>query len=150
MPKPPRPLVMAARVHGGQLKLSGKPVWREALSRWPDGPVDVEIRYREDTRRARANRFYWLALGKVVAYEREEGIGSGWSKDDWHEALKLAFNSKMIVDVVTGEETRVGRSTASLSISEFSDYLENCLLLFAERYGLVIQPTEADEWRQAA
>ena len=76
MPKHPRPLVMAARIHGGQLKLSGKPVWREALSRWPDGPVDVEIRYREDTRRARANRYMWGVVLKLMAYEMGETHGA--------------------------------------------------------------------------
>ncbi len=108
----------------------------------------VEIRPWEETRRARANAFYWVALTRVVAYEREEGIGAGWTKDDWHERLKLAFNSKAITDPATGEELLIAQSTAKLSVAKFSEYLENCLLLFSERYGLVIEPTKSEDWRE--
>ena len=151
MPPRPKPIVVQARIERGALKVPGRKVLLAALKHWPDGPCDLEVRPYEERRRVRANNFYWLAIGKVVAHEREEGIGQGWDKDDWHLYLAREFNGKVLteVDPATGEVTefRVGLSTAKLSIEAFSVYLESCLNLFAERYGLVIEPTAAEDWR---
>ena len=147
--KKPKPITVETSVHDGRLEWSArvKDQIRAALKLWGSRPVVIEIRPWEETRRARANAFYWLAIGKVVAYERAEGFGADWSTDDWHERLKLAFNSKTLVDPSTGEEMRIAQSTAKLSVEDFSAYLEQCLLLFAERYGLVIEPTKSEDWR---
>ena len=148
----PKPIIVQARIEGGELKVPGRKVLLSALKHWPDGPCDLEVRPYEERRRVRANNFYWLAIGKVVAHEREEGIGQGWDKDDWHLYLAREFNGKVLSDInpTTGEvtEIRVGLSTSKLKIEPFSAYLESCLNLFAERYGLVIEPTKAEEWRE--
>ena len=152
MSKPkPKPIVVQARIEKGELKVPSRQMLLSALKHWPDGPVDLEVRPYEERRRLRANNFYWLAIGKVVAHERAEGIGQGWDKDDWHLYLAREFNGKVLSDLdpETGEvtEIRVGLSTAKLTIEAFGVYLESCLNLFAERYGLVIEPTPAEDWR---
>ena len=151
MAQKPKPIVVQARIEGGELKVPGRKVLLAALKHWPDGPCDLEVRPYEERRRLRANNFYWLAISKVVAHERAEGIGHGWDKDDWHLYLAREFNGKVLSDTnpATGEvtEIRVGLSTAKLSIEAFSVYLESCLNLFAELYGLVIEPTAAEDWR---
>jgi len=147
----PKPLIVQARIEGGQLKVPNRKLLLAALKSWPDGPCDLEIRPFEERRRIRANNFYWKAIDLVVAHERSEGIGNGWDKDAWHLKLAERFNGVVLseLDETTGEviERRYGLSTAKLNIQRFSDYLDDCLNYFAERYGLVIEPTKVEDWR---
>jgi hypothetical protein len=123
-----------------------------AMFHLPDGPYEMEIRPYEEHRRLRANNFYWKAIDIVVQHERAEGIGQGWDKDAWHLKLAEKFNSVVLseLDERTGEiiERRYGLSTRKLSIERFSEYLEDVLFYFAEKYGLVITPTKSEDWRE--
>jgi hypothetical protein len=70
--------------------------------------------------------------------------------DDLHELMKLRHNSKLVVDPLTGEETKIGQSTAKLTIPEFSVYLERVMLDGAEWLGITFpQPRRDEEWRTA-
>lgn len=143
MPKQPKPVIVQARIESGALKVPGRQVLLASLKSWPDGPCDLEIRPFEETRRGRANRFLWGVVYKLIAAE------SGYTTDDLHELFKLRHNSKLVVDVVTGEEKRIGQSTASLSIADFSAYLERVMLDGAEVYGMTFpEPRESEEYRE--
>lgn len=148
----PKPLIVQAYVEKGQLKVPSRKALAAALKHWPDGPCDVEIRPFEERRRIRANNFYWKAIDLVVKHERDEGIGNGWDKAGWHLKLAERFNGITLseIDKATGEVTErvYGLSTAKLSIAAFSEYLDNCLNFFAEEYGLLIEPTKAEDWRE--
>lgn len=143
MPKRPKPLTVQARIEAGALKVPSKAVLLAALKHWPDGPVDLELRPFEETRRGRANRYYWGVVLKLLASE------SGYTADDLHEIFKLRHNSKLVADPVTGEEIRIGQSTATLPIQSFSDYLERVILDGAEVYGMTFpEPRESEEYRR--
>lgn len=145
MPKRPKPLTVAAYVKAGALVVPNKNVMLAAIKGWPDCPVDLEIRLFEETRRGRANRFYWGVVLKLIAVE------SGYTADDLHEVFKLRHNSKVVADPVTGEETRIAKSTATLSIDEFSVYLERVMLDGAEVYGMTFpEPRASEEYRDAS
>jgi hypothetical protein len=86
-----------------------------------------------------------------VRHEREEGVGRGLSKDEFHLFYARRHNGIVLTDLnkETGEveEFRVGKSTATLSVDEFSAYLDAVLTDIAGEYGLVIEPTKAEDWR---
>lgn len=144
--KRPKPIIVQARTEAGELRIAAnvKGQMTAAVKGWPDGPVDIEIRAFEETRRGRANRYYWGVVLKLIAIE------SGYTVDDLHELFKVRHNSKLVTDPVTGEETRIGQTTATLPIQAFSDYLERVMLDGAEVYGMTFpEPRESEEYREA-
>ena len=113
-----------------------------AVKSWPHGPAELELRPFEETRRGRANRYYHGVVLKMIAEE------TGHTADDLHEVFKLRHNSKLVVDPQTGEEIRIAQSTAKLTVSEFSDYLERVMTDGAETCGIVFpEPRASEEWR---
>jgi hypothetical protein len=151
--KPRNPLVLGGRVvDGGILHLDNRAQLDRALKHpsW-QRRVTITIAPEEEKRRIRQNKFYWKVLDTVAKFEIEEGVGRGWNKDQFHIHFALAYNSEVFsdIDLATGEvrEARVGKSTAKLTVAEFSDYLENVLNEIAQDYGLVIEPTRAEDWR---
>lgn len=117
-----------------------------AVKSWPHGAAELELRPFESSRSSRANRFYWGVILKLMAAE------SGHTAEDLHEVEKMRHLSKVveIVNPQTGEveEMRIAGSTARLTISEFSDYMERVMLDGAEMFGIVFpEPTKAEEWR---
>ena len=118
-----------------------------ALKKWPDIAVDVTIAPFQETRRARANRFLFGVIYKLIAQE------TGHSVDDLHEYFKARHNSKVIefLNVETGEmeERRIAQTTTKLSIQEFSDYMERVMVDGAELCGVVFpEPRESEDWRE--
>jgi hypothetical protein len=138
----PKPIVVQARIEGGELKVPARKVLLSALKHWPDGPVDLEVRPFEETRRGRANRFYRGVILKLIAQH------SGYTPDELHEIFKVRHNSKLVADPATGEEIRIGQTTTKLTISQFSDYLDACMCDGAEWWGVSFpEPRPAEDWR---
>lgn len=152
MAKRPDPVVLPVRIAGGSLCLSDGTARGEGLARrrlagvlkhLADGSYEMEIRPFAETRRDRANRFYWGVVLKLMASE------SGYTADDLHEWLKLRHNAKTVVDLATGEEQRIGQSTAKLTVQAFSDYLEACMVTGAESLGIVFpEPRPSEDYRE--
>jgi hypothetical protein len=130
------PLVLGGRVVDGKVQFDNRALLDAALTRW-DGRVTVTIAPETETRRQKANRFYWAAVVKPIA----EHIGH--SSDQTHEILKYKFNSEVVemVDPATGEaeELRVPKTTAKLSVEDFSVYVDSCVMWAAEFLGIVIE-----------
>jgi hypothetical protein len=145
MPKPRTPLVLGGRVVDGKVHLDSPKFYQAALPKWEGLRVRVTVEQEVETRRQRANRFYFGVILKLMAEE------SGHSVDELHELGKLRHNSKLVVDPFTGEETKIAQSTAKLTIPEFSVYLERVMLDGAEWLGITFPAPRRDEdWREAA
>lgn len=131
----------------GEIK-SGKFEWttafkfvQAALTRWPDGRLDITFAQREDTRSARANRYMWGVVLRMMAAE------SGVPAEEMHELMKLRHNFTTVIDP-NGEEVKVGQSTSKLTVSEFTDYLERVMLDGSEWLGIIFpEPRHEDNWR---
>jgi hypothetical protein len=149
----PEPVVRPVRIDGGVLCLSdgterGEKLARRllagALKHLPDGPYELEVRPFEETRRARANAFYWVFLTQWSKV-------NGHTKDELHEIARMRHNSKVVevVDPATGEveDVRIGMTTAKLSIEAFSEYLERVMVDAAEMDGFVMEPKPHEDWR---
>lgn len=144
MAKTPKPITVQAYTDDGLLHIEPhvKRQMAAAMKRWPNLPVEITIAPFEQTRRARANRYYWGVVLKLMATEMEQ------SADDIHEIEKMRHNSKIVTDPATGEDMKVAQSTAKLKVSEFSDYLERVMLDGSEYLGIVFpEPTPAEDWR---
>jgi len=139
----PKPLIVQARVEGGELKVPTRKFLLAALKGWPDMAVDLEIRPFEETRRARANRYYWGVVLKMMAAE------SGHSAEDLHEQMKMRHNSRMVADFA-GDLRRLPASTTKMTVAEFSTYIEAVMLDGAEYLGLTFpEPRASEEYREA-
>jgi len=143
--KRPKPLIVQAYVEAGALKVPSKAMMLSALKGWPDCPVSLTIEVFEETRRACQNRWLWGVLYKEIASE------TGYSVDDVHELMKIRHNSKTVVDPGTGEEVKIGLTTTTLKVGEFSIYIEKVMLDGAEWCGIIWpEPRTSEEWRNAS
>jgi hypothetical protein len=96
--------------------------------------VEIYVQRRQQKRSHQANRFYW---GYVLS---EIADAAGYFKDEAHEALKFKF----LREDGDGPLVRV-KSTSDLSTEEFSLYVEQCMALGAQTYGIVWEPMSTQE-----
>ena len=153
MAKKPKPIVLPVVISDDGMVFSLDPQanarlraqFVAAVKSWPHGPAELELRPFEETRRARANAYLWAVPYKLIAAE------SCYSVDEVHELMKVRHNSTRIVDPSTGEEIRVGQSTAKLTVQAFGDFIERVLVDTAEWWGIVCpEPTGSQDWREKA
>ena len=83
-------------------------------------------------RTAAQNRFYWSILTACS----EQLMGQQYTQDIWHEWSKTRFLPSRVVELPGGQVKEIEPSTASLTVSEFSDMVEQ-LLQYALEKGLV-------------
>ncbi len=150
--KKPKPLILSCAKGDGKLFIGDgsdrddqrqRRILAAAIKHLPDGPYELEIRPFEETRRSRANRYYFGVVLKMMAEEM------GQSATDVHEIEKLRHNSKVVTDPSNGEEVKIAQSTAKLTIQEFSDYLTAVMVDGAEFLGIVFpEPRASEEYRE--
>lgn len=99
--------------------------------------VELLLKKRRRKRTPQANRFYW---GYVL---EEIADAAGYSKEEAHDALKYQF----LREDGDGPLVRV-KSTADLSVEDFSAYIERCMALGAQTFGIVWMNRE--KWEAAA
>ncbi len=87
--------------------------------------VDVQIRKRKERRSTKANSFYWSVIVPAIAE------ASGMTNEEAHDALKFHF----LQEPGDGPLRKI-RSTASLSVEEFSAYTERCQALGCDYFGI--------------
>lgn len=98
--------------------------------------VEVVCRIQRQKRSSQANRFYW---GYVLA---EMAEATGYTKDEAHDALKAKF----LREDGDGPLVKI-RSSADLSVAEFSAYVERVMAFGAETFG--IEWLSLDQWEAA-
>jgi len=87
--------------------------------------VELDLRKRKQQRSPKANAFYWSAVVPAIAE------AAGYTNDEAHEALK----HHLLKELGDGPLVKV-RSTASLTVEEFSAYTEQCQVLGAQLFGI--------------
>lgn len=141
MPKKRRPITARAAIVDGAIVWDNAAAVQAALVHC-EGRYVVTIEPEHETRRDRQNKFYWKCVVGAIAEETEQ------DKDTIHAHLKQLFNSEVVqvTSPATGEvlEQRVAHSTASLSVTVFSEYVSQCILWAGEFLGLVIDEAERD------
>ncbi len=125
----------------GQLEVN-KGRLKAALAAMGTGPVVVTIERKRPSRTIQQNAYYH---GVVVAM-----IAKHTSQDPYstHEALKRECNAQCVVFETpdgTVYETWVGKSTASLNVNDFSDYVERCRAWAGTFLGLEIPDPDTEQ-----
>jgi hypothetical protein len=98
--------------------------------------VEVTLRKRRQKRSPQANRFYWGYVLEAIAE------ATGYTKYEAHDALKFKF----LREDGDGPLVKV-RSSAELSVEEFSVYTERVMVFGAETFGIVWMDRE--QWEAA-
>ena len=107
--------------------------YQHQLNKFKEGEeVTLEIHNKKPKRSEQQNRYYWGVYLPLIANETGER-----NMDRLHELFKGLFLTKEVVQVL-GKPVRMKKSTASLSKSEFSEYI---MSIEAET-GVMAPPTE--------
>jgi hypothetical protein len=84
------------------------------------------------------NAYYWGVVIEAFCIGYFEMTGEMIEKKDAHDTLKEKFSFKEIVNVNTGEITKIIISTAEGDTMEFERYLEKCRDFILEWFNLVV------------
>jgi len=100
------------------------------------GQYRVSITKRQHRRSLNQNAFLWAAVYPVVV----QGFADQWGESItiWqaHEAMKATFLSRKIGDFTV--PTHAKATSTTLSMAEFSEYIEKISKLCAEMFGLCV------------
>ncbi len=119
---------------GGLLVMENPTAYGAEIRALAGKHIEIYVQKRSQKRSHQANRFYW---GYVLS---EIADAAGYTKDEAHEALKHEF----LREDGDGPLVRI-KSTADLSTEEFSAYMERCMALGANTYGIVWEPMSTRE-----
>jgi hypothetical protein len=119
------------------------------LSRQEHQTFIVKVDPVKSKRSDAQNRFYWgVLLPALVEYGSSYGAGQfeEWNSEDYHEVLKEKY--------LRGQSEKTGRiitrSTTSLNIKEFSEYLEKIIdHILVKTFNGVIMDRDKEIYREA-
>jgi len=119
--------------------------FRELFAHLKDGNYLITIKDNRK-RTIPLNRYYW---GVVVPMVRvglyDQGYDEVKRNDDAHAVLKALFLDKIIKNRLSDEEIRIAGSTASLSITEFNNFLE-AVIKWASEYLQIAIPSPNEQF----
>lgn len=126
--------------------IDGKPASQKKIAdlfaqlKGKDGAYKLELS-TFGKRSLNANAYYWMIL---TDYVQPALYDVGWrevkTKDDAHIFVTNLFLKTKMVNEQTWEETTRVKSTASLSVKEFGEYLEEIIQWAAEYLSIEIPP----------
>ena len=150
MPKRPDPIIAEGQCRSGVIEW--RTAWKfikAAVTRWPDGPVEFEIRMKEETRRARANRWLFGVVYREILLEMNGRKPTRGEKDLFHAQMKLRHNPIDGIDPFSGEVKTVGGPTHTMTVSAFCAFTESVMLDGSEAFGIMWpEPRESEDWRE--
>lgn len=131
---------------GGKLSPEDRDVIRSVLTKGVGKRVAISISEVQDTRTARQNRYFHAV---VLKYWHEHIVSKGnphitrQNVKDW---LKQHVGAAFFFDTLTldGKPSAYVRSSANLPVGKFSDFIEACIALAAERGFQIPPPREED------
>jgi hypothetical protein len=96
-------------------------------------PLAVTVSEHKAKRSAEQNKLYWSRLNQIA--EQAWIDGKQFSAEAWHEF----YRAKYIGMEETPDGRRIGISTTSLSVAEFSDYLERITAHAVTEFGIILE-----------
>lgn len=111
-------------------------LWALLRNNWPsmaqaNKPLTITVQEYKARRNNDQNRLYWALLNQIAAQAWLDG--KQYSADAWHEYYKRQYIG--MEELPKGG--RVGLSTATLSVSEFSDFINQVEAHAATDLGVV-------------
>lgn len=121
-------------IKNGKLTLARKDLFQLYVGTL-DGNVTLEVKKVKRTRNILQNALYW-----VWVHQLAEFVGS--SDKEMHETLKSMFRNEIryITNPETGEvkELTIIKSTTTMTVSEFSEYMQR-VQQFGAELGIVLK-----------
>jgi len=126
----------AAVVRKGKLQYIQEGNYNAFLHNMLDGEqVNVSIKKRRRDRSSNQNRWYWGVILPLISAE------TGHTENELHEILKRMFLPPRIIEF-RGKTFKVPGSTQSLSVQEFTEYVERVRAYAATELNLNIPDPE--------
>lgn len=115
----------------GQFVLNNRQRFIEWANKYPGKDVAVRFERKSSKRSDPANRYYWGCCVREVTIRLRE-LGHDWMTDEsCHEFLKLKFNCEQVIGE-GGEVMELPKSTASLTKSQFAEYVDRIRMWAAD------------------
>jgi len=90
----------------------------------------IEIKEDKDSRSTNQNNLYWEWISVI-------GNELGYTKDETHILLRDKFLGYNEVTTKKGEAIKELKSTASMNVKEFAEYMEQ-VDMFIVKYGIIL------------
>lgn len=87
------------------------------------------------------NRYYWVVIRQIRKAFRN--LGYDWTDERTHTYFKHLYLSDVIIDPITRQETELLKSTSSLSVKQFGEYLESVIQFAIENLDMEIPDAES-------
>ena len=111
--------IVQEREGKNRLKLNAPEYFQHAINQFKTGDyITITLTNKRPKRTVSQNNYYWGAVLPNIAQETGE-----YDLDALHELFKGKFLAKETIETPWGEVTKV-KSTAELSVLEFSEYIE--------------------------
>ena len=123
----------------GQLYFEDPVLFDMYLSTLPKN-VFVEVSKEKKKRSIPQNKMLWGYIYPPLANFL------GYSVSDIHDICKLKLNSALVT--VGKDEFRVGKSTASLTTTEFKKYVSDIIIWASLEFGVVIKDPDWEEYEK--
>jgi len=139
------PLIYGGRVRDGVLHLDAPKLYRAAIKHFEGLRLVITIAPEEQRRSLRQQAYYRGVVLEMMARQ------SGHTTQELHNAMRGRYLLETVIDPISGRELTYTRSTADLTVAEFSKYLDEVMLLGAEWLGLSFPPPRRHEaWKDEA
>ena len=119
--------IFYGRVEDGKLKLENASEFGTYIAKYEGKDLALIIKRASLIRTNAENRYYWGVVVRMISDEM------GVLPDEAHDFLKSLF-LKVGVEA-NGKRWEITKSTASLSVQEFEDYVEKCRQWSANELG---------------
>lgn len=121
----------STNVTNGKIQKNVSLLIKQTLTEFEGKGIVITIEKKKSTRSAEQNSLYFLYV-EILAKEL------GYTKDEMHEIIKFKFNRKHKVNEKTGEVLEYIGSTTSLSVSEFTEYLDSLRIWASEMFNVYL------------
>lgn len=127
------------------VNLSDANVKRELMSQIGrlSGLYEIMIKPRKRTRSLDQNAYYWAAVvAPFTEWLRNVWGDSKIDKEQAHEMLKIKILGVSHKEIPSGETLTKIPQSKTLTVEEFSEYIEQCAAWLAEFCEIVVVPSE--------
>jgi len=136
------PIVIAGHLGADGRIRCNKTLLRQLLHGRRECEVEIIVRRAYATRSTKANAFYWGVVLQALAEH------TGHLPEELHDILKAKFLPKALAVCDLNGELRgeyvIGGSTASLSVEEFSEYMNRIIRWAQDELGVVIPQPDSE------
>jgi hypothetical protein len=136
-------MIFKGKVRDGKVLLKFRQEFREYLCELEGKDIVVIVdKHDESKRSSHQNRYYWSIIRRISKAFNE--LGHECNEVDTHQLMTSKYLQAYVDDPITRERRTVTRSTTSLTVEEFSAYMDSIIMFCIQALDIVIP--SADDW----